>query len=730
MAFQGLSVSVSAATADFQAGMQAVKRGASGASLSLRRLGLSADEAEDEIDSAGRSATATAGMFTSLSLSTNGAALSFGTLSTALTATLIPAFIALSTVVVPLAATLGAVAAAAGGLAAAFGAVVGSGLIAFGEKRGEQNAQRLEETQARIEQLEALREETGSLTEAQQDELETLREQAETLEEQTGIMGGLRDAIGETVAEIRPMIVAFGQQFIPLIEDAIEAIPQLVENILGAVGGMGQFKNALRDAGEAAMDAIPNMVATLMDLARDALPALRDAAVWLLNNGGEIFQGMVDTAREVGPELVDLAQTTADLLPKINEMGTAILETLLPAMEDLTEALEPVVGKMTEFVEAINTGDFSEFADMDEITLSFDLAELDISAADLVGGAIAASAIVSAIGWPVIGALAITGAITWGKVQGGQVVDAITWGTITVGMLIGAIGWPVIGGSAIVSALTFQNIAGGDIVEAIGWGTVSGAMVLSVVFGAVSITAGGVLGAVFAGTSVLVGDVLSYIFPNVSISEGDILGLVFAGLTITAAGTLAAIGWPVIGAGGVLAAVFSAAVVTTAALLDYIFPMTITKGDVMDALFGGGGETSGADSPGTIGSGLDEDTPDTIDEYAPGAGGGGEEQEEYSPSMTAQQRAIFAGGMPSAATGGLIERSGLLNVHAGERVVPASQVSDRGQVQVKESGPVDVTVRFEGDGEVVDLVRREAEVVVDRREELTYDRVRRMGKID
>ena len=344
---------VSASTAAFNLGMERAQDKAQDLSLSLFRLGRASNEAEGEIDSAGRSALTTGSMFSSLAVSTEGLSLSMGSLSGTITTVLIPALGALATTLVPLAAVVGTVAAAATGLAGAFGLIIGSGLIAYGQRLGDQNKQRLKEINARIARLEALEDTQAGLTQSQQEQLDALEEQANKLEKQTGVMGGLKQAMGDLVSEIKPMIVAFGQQFIPLIEDAIEALPQLVQNILDQVGGLDQFKQALRDAGSAAMEAIPSMIGTLTDLAREALPMVRNSASWLLENGGDIFDEMVATTKEVGPQLIELGGTLADLIPVFNRMGTWVINTGVPAFQEFVRimgTLSPIFNGMGRII--------------------------------------------------------------------------------------------------------------------------------------------------------------------------------------------------------------------------------------------------------------------------------------------------------------------------------------------------------------------------------------------
>jgi hypothetical protein len=314
MVFENLSIELGADTGDLQAGLAAAREAVDDTADEFSRLGRKADNAEEDLGDAGRQAATTGGIFTALSLSTSGLSLSLGTLSTTLTGATIPALIALSTTLVPLAATVGGLAAGAGSLAAAFGLVAGSGAAAF----------------------------------AATNDLEKVFKQ-------------LRE-------EILGILAEFGEQFLPLIEDAIDAFPDLVENILDATGNLSAFRNALRDFGQAAFRLLPRITDRVFDLARRALPVLIDGVEFLLNNGGNIFDGILSTTREIAPLLLSLSQTFADILPTINDVGTTVLNVVVPALEDFLGAInkllqgdieggliEPIKGIINDVVTFLNS---------------------------------------------------------------------------------------------------------------------------------------------------------------------------------------------------------------------------------------------------------------------------------------------------------------------------------------------------------------------------------------
>lgn len=338
--FSGLSVAISARTADFQAGVSAAKDAATDLSFSLRRLGSSADEAEDEVSSAGRSAATSAVGFQSLSSAVAGSSVSFTGLSTALTASLLPALAAVAAVAAPLVGTFALLASGAAGLAAAFGAVVGSGLVAFGRERGQQNARRLKQIEAQIRGLERLEDRTGVLTRTEEQRLESLKETRDELEDQTGVTGGLESAFADLRDQLVPIIAGFGEKFAPLIEDALGGIPGLVENILGAVGGLDTFAATLRRLGERAAGALPDLAVALVGIAEEALPVFLDFVDVLAEQGPAAFSDLLDAGREVAPTLLDLADAVAAFGPELLEVGASILETAGPALVDFLEVID------------------------------------------------------------------------------------------------------------------------------------------------------------------------------------------------------------------------------------------------------------------------------------------------------------------------------------------------------------------------------------------------------
>lgn len=323
MALENLSVRIGSQTADVRTGLNAVKRSlsavgrealetasetsvASGgidelgddAAVSATQLAVLAnrtDEAGDEmVDIVPRAATAS-GAISSVGSSSAVASGGVTSLSGSITTALIPALAVLSTTLFPIAAILGTAAAAVAGLAGAFGLILGSGAVAG--------------------------------------------------------FDSLKTSFRTTMQAVETLVAGFGKQFVPLIRDAIHALPDLTRNILDAVGSMEPFVDFLRDMGGLAMDAIPGLVGTLVDLGRQALPAVRDLITYLVQNGPSIFREMVSTTRELAPQIMDFVDAVIEATPALLEFGTFVFATVVPALSQFIDRVTPLVRGVTDLVQ-------------------------------------------------------------------------------------------------------------------------------------------------------------------------------------------------------------------------------------------------------------------------------------------------------------------------------------------------------------------------------------------
>jgi hypothetical protein len=318
-----------------------------GATIATQLLKSAQEDLGDELTQNTAKATAASGAFSALSVSSQGTSVSFGVLSSATTLSLIPALLALSTVLAPLVVVLGALAAGAAALAGAFGLIIGTGILAFGQERAEQNKERLRQVNSQVEALERLKNSESGLTEVQQERLDRLKQEQSELKDATTATGALSQVMGDLKEEITPLLVEFGEEFVPLIEDAVDAIPTLVRNMLDAVGGTEDFRQALRDFGGIAMDVLPALVGLMFDLARAALPVLRELVNFLLNNGNGALREMGEAVTELEPELRDLLDALIEAAPVVLEFGTNMAEDVVPVLAD-------AVRLVTAFMEAVN----------------------------------------------------------------------------------------------------------------------------------------------------------------------------------------------------------------------------------------------------------------------------------------------------------------------------------------------------------------------------------------
>jgi len=339
--FDELSINIGADVADAMVGLTSVESeldNVGGEALTtaqaMGRLASQTEQLGDQMTRTTVKVGAASAAIAGAGAAASSTAIGFQSFGAASSTVLLPALAALSTTLAPLAATLTGLASAAGAVAGAFGLVVGSGLIAFGEERGKQNEERLAQVKARIEGLEQLRDEQGKLTEEQEKSLENLKEQKDELEEVTGVAGGLKDAFADLRAELTPIIVSFGQEFTPLIEDALDALPDLAENVLSATGDLTTFRESLRNFGQAAFNVIPEITEGMFDLARNALPVVINTFQWLERNAGGIFDAILRTTRAIAPVLLDFGRAIANIAPTLNSIGVTVLKTVVPALSD------------------------------------------------------------------------------------------------------------------------------------------------------------------------------------------------------------------------------------------------------------------------------------------------------------------------------------------------------------------------------------------------------------
>lgn len=324
-----------AVTVGISGSSASMNRAAESAKDNLGELGRSAQVAGGRLESFGDEVTQATARTSAFAGATGAAATSTSAFGAAAQASAIPAAGALLSTLSPLAAVAGTLAAAVGSLAGAFGTVLGSGILAFGEKRAEQNKEQLLRVRDQIEELENLKDEQGELTDQQRLRLRQLEEREDKLDDATSALGAFKLALEDVASEVAPIITQFGEQFVPLIEDALDAVPDLVERMFAATGSMQAFKDALRDFGGAAFQIIPQVFGAMFDLARRALPVLRDVFETVAAQGGQAFQGMLAVTTELAPELQNLLDALVGLARPLTRFGVTVLEVALPALTRL-----------------------------------------------------------------------------------------------------------------------------------------------------------------------------------------------------------------------------------------------------------------------------------------------------------------------------------------------------------------------------------------------------------
>lgn len=770
---------VSADVSDYVGGLQA-------AINRTDEFGDQSAQAARRVDRLGEDSTSTAARLNAFSASAMGATAATQALSTATTASLVPAIGALSTTLVPLTVTLGGMATALGGVAAGFGAVIGTGAFAYGEELAGQNEERLEQINEKISALEGLREETGSLTDAQQEQLDSLQETRDEVEETTSVTGALAQEMQPARDQLRETAMTLGSAFVPLIRDAIDALPAFIRRMEESIGPLQPFADALRDAGQVAFRVIPEITAVIMDLGREALPTVRDFGAFIADNAVPALEGMADTTGRVADIMPDLGSGVLDVIPALNEFGLQVLEEVVPALTatgsrvmDVVEAfnrldersqevaiggalaapaalgiitkltmISPILGGIAAAAVALGAAWTANFGNIQEHVANFievarpvfedvmavvdDTAETVTTVFGDVSDALADSEGAFEDFERSVGS-ALSGVVNFAETVLLPAFEFV-WSEIapiinTVGNAIARNLSPVVSEAAeTINTLVGRAEVMGDVMLGV-WNTVDGVVVpiVKTVADVIDTTIGSAIDMLADGLQLVMnlvqGD-FGAAFGNLKdmLSEGlenalDVLGILKDGFSdavewLATEGPSAFVGsmtalletaFDIVGAvSGGLASLGEKGVEWMKKKASGFFDAVVNF--FKDAVIGGIQEgLSLVQLPPALGGGSGGDGGDG--DQGGGSGGGGESGlVETFLGMTLQ----------SGATGGFISEGGMMNVHAGERLVPAAQVTDRGEVSVQGGGPSEVVVRFEGDGALVDLVQSEAEVVVER----------------
>lgn len=285
----GLAPDGSVAAAGVQTAEQAIDS-AESASDSLSR---SLDTTAENLREAGRAATRTAGQYGVLSGASAALTAATAALSTVFAASLLPAVAALSTAILPLIGLFGAAAAGAVAFGGTLGALVGTGVVTH------------------LQELKA--------------------------------------AFKEARQEIVTLIEPLGEVFGPLLVDAVEALPTLVERVLDVIGPVQQFADFLRELGGTAMDVIPALAGFFFDLAETALPLANQGLQFLIGIADDVVAEVGSAVGELSDDLRLLAGATLTALPPLFRFGTEVLEVVLQGLAGIIA----VAGEVAAFVNSL-----------------------------------------------------------------------------------------------------------------------------------------------------------------------------------------------------------------------------------------------------------------------------------------------------------------------------------------------------------------------------------------
>jgi len=302
MAFESLNAHITAEAADYNTTISRAKSRAEEladesdrVSMSMQIMQSRVDEAADENRDLAASSLLASGGLTTLATSGTRTSLSMTSLSVALTGSVIPALGAATAGALALGAAIGAVGAAVLSLVGAFGLLIGAGVVTHLED--------------------------------------------------------LQQAFSDVVPRIKDALRPLGRVFGPLLEQAIRALPELVRRIVSAVGGVQQFKTALKDFGALAMQTIPPLVGAMVDFGRMVLPAIRKVVSYLKGEGGAIFKQLQATWQRISDELVIFIGAVVKALPPLIKLGGIIAEGVLPILTLLVQ----IIGFLAKGINGIIT---------------------------------------------------------------------------------------------------------------------------------------------------------------------------------------------------------------------------------------------------------------------------------------------------------------------------------------------------------------------------------------
>jgi len=334
MAFENLSVKLSAATGSFVAGIEAARERTEELGDGLASLSRRASRADDSMEEAGDEATATAGKFAVLSAGTQGLNLSFGVLTASVT-TLTIAFTGLLAVLAPLGAALGAL----GIIGASIGLTGFAGVALAATQRTKRLKQELS-TLADILLVEfrPVTRAAANVLSRLIDEFISISNRLAPTQRQISTIADSFQRLGINVINAIP----------PLVDAATQLTAQFLPRIASSSDGLAGLAKNIRDlvTSEKFSKFISNIVAAAKELA----PELKQ----IVENLG----GLTDEETIKG--ITTLVDGFLDLLVVI----TAILDKLDPLLEGIAKVSSTFGGVGSSSLGAAGAADTGNAGDL------------------------------------------------------------------------------------------------------------------------------------------------------------------------------------------------------------------------------------------------------------------------------------------------------------------------------------------------------------------------------
>lgn len=332
VSLSGLSVKLSAKTAQFRAGMSRAQDAAEETAVDLRRMGLAADSADRSLASAGRGATTTAIQFSGLSLASTVLTTRVFGLSAGLWGALIPAFAALSTALVPLVAAFG-------GFLTIGAAIGGIGLVGT---------------------LGALATNGEMLKTRFMEVVETfIDEFAPVIQTATAVLFSLMDAFEDIIPALVPAedaIARIGGNFSQLGREIIQLLPALTDL---ATELALRFLPPFVSFAQRVLPSVPGLLRGLANAFADVLPILVGFGEWfaqiapdLMDFGMNVLSGVADGLGTVGDAIANVLSTGAES----DSLSEFLKKVITGGVEWLKNEGLPMVGDLAgDILDALST---------------------------------------------------------------------------------------------------------------------------------------------------------------------------------------------------------------------------------------------------------------------------------------------------------------------------------------------------------------------------------------